>query len=218
MNRYQHTSMYCYPGTDVLKNLYDIKDLSKLELTEKRLVSKQLFKLQENPIAGGFDLGHLQKIHKFIFKEIYPFAGKLRNEGISKGTTHFAAPEHLKSYANNQFKMLKQEKKLSGLEFDSFVERMSYYMAEINMIHPFREGNGRTQREFFRELALYNGFVIEWENVNKEELMTAAKRSVVNEKAYIDLFNKIIVNQEPNETLMNQYRQKIRRSMDQLEL
>lgn len=99
--------------------------------------------LQDHPIADQqWDLNHLQKIHQYIFQDVYPFAGKVRTEQIGKGDFRFASPLYIESEADRVFQELKTEKYLIGLRKNVFCERMAYYFSEINVLHPFREGNG----------------------------------------------------------------------------
>jgi cell filamentation protein len=82
---YQFDSKYCYPGNDVLINIPGLRDQKQLEAYERMVTADRLRMLELRPLKGNFDLKHLCQIHKFIFKDIYPFAGELRNEEISKG-------------------------------------------------------------------------------------------------------------------------------------
>lgn len=118
------------------------------------------------------------KIHKYIFEDIYPFSGKTRNENISKGSPLFCNCEYICENFEQLHTQLKKENFLKGLEINKFPERLAYYMTELNMIHPFREGNGRAIREYIRYLALASGYVIHWDSVDKEQLLDAMIMSV----------------------------------------
>lgn len=214
MSKYQSNSIYFYPGTNVLKNKQGIKDQHALESYERQIASDNIILLAKKPIQGNFSLGHMKKIHKFIFSSIYPFAGEVRQEGISKGNTHFAHPNHIDAAAKEIFSELKAERFLKGKSFDEFCERASYYYTEVNMLHPFREGNGRTQRELFRVLGLRNGFNINWNLVGGEELVNASIESVLDETAFKPIFSKVVTNELPDKALIREYK----RSLDQLEL
>lgn len=217
MSRYQNRSIYFYPSTNVLQNKFEIHDEQTLEKFERQIVANKLLDLIKNPIVGDFNLSHLKKIHRALFGVIYPFAGQIRLEGISKGNTHFAQPNYIEAYANSIFNEMKSEKHLSNLPFEEFCIRSSYYMAELNIIHPFREGNGRTQREFFRLLSMKNGFNIEWNLIEKDEMLKASIKSVLDEKAFVPIFKKIITNEEPDQSLIKTCKRIIRKS-DDLEL
>lgn len=185
-------SIYCYEGTSILINNYNIKDQDLLESLESDLTRKNLARISLNPIKGNFDLKHLQKIHKAIFKDIYPFAGKIRNEMISKDGMPFAFPLYISSNANRLFDELKSDNYLVNMPFDKFISRLAYYMSEINVIHPFREGNGRTNREFIRLLALNCKYEIDWENISKEDLLKASIESVKDTKLLEYAIKRII--------------------------
>lgn len=156
-------NIYCYPGTDVLKNKFDIRDKTKLDAVERDLTALRIKELviNTNIINYSFDLKHLQKLHKYIFQDVYEWAGSLRTIRISKGIM-FAYPENIKSEANKYFKMLKSENYLKNLSVDKFCDRLAFYKAEINMLHPFREGNGRVIREFIRTLAYNSGYELKF--------------------------------------------------------
>ena len=96
----------------------------------------------EFPIKGKFDLRHLQSIHQFIFSDIYDWAGELRTVNIAKGN-QFCNHQYLETYADGIIKKLKTEKMLTVLPLSMIPERLAYYLGEINVLHPFREGNGR---------------------------------------------------------------------------
>lgn len=207
---------YCYPNTDVLINLYNERDQKKLDVIEINHTLHRLAELYNAPITGAFGLKHLQKIHKHIFQDVYPFAGELRTVNISKNGQGFAPCLHLSTYAKDVFKQLKQEKHLKGLTKEEFCKRLSYYFTEVNMIHPFREGNGRAQREFFRVLAAKNGYELDWSLVTKNEMLEASIKGRLDEESFVPLFEKSIINNEPNLELMKEF--KVRQQSNELEL
>ena len=169
---------YVYPGTNVLKNLADIQDFKELETFEASVTYARLRELHEHPLSGFFDTSHLQRIHRYIFQDVYAWAGELRSVDLSKpGEVWFARPEYIKPTLDQLGKKLAEENHLRGLEKDSFVTRGAYYWGEVNAIHPFREGNGRTQREFVRELGLQAGYAIEWSRITPEEIRNASVQS-----------------------------------------
>ena len=125
--------VYCYPGTNVLINHFGIKDPAKLEAFEGDITALRLKELIQNPIAGSFDLKHLRDIHRYIFQDIYPWAGELRTVRISKGIM-FAYPENIEAQGNSYFNMLKEEKYLANMPFAIFCERLAYYKSEIKSV------------------------------------------------------------------------------------
>jgi len=180
-------STYFYENSDVFVNYFDIRDQNILTKIETDITLNRISELSANPIKGRFGLTHLLRIHKYIFEDIYPFAGKTRNESISKGTTLFCNCEYIYESFEQVYLKLKKENFLKHLEINLFSDRLAYYMAEINMIHPFREGNGRAIREYIRCLALANSLIINWSLVDKEHLLDAMIVSV--NKDYSSLKN-----------------------------
>ena len=162
--------------TDVLINKLDIRDLDKLHIFERKLTMLRLLELLDKPINGKFDFKHLQAIHAYIFQDVYDWAGKVRTVDIAKGNM-FCNVRFISSQADVIFSGLKEEHYLAGLDEDMFIKRLAYYFSEINALHPFREGNGRSQREFIRSLALKNGYLIYFDRVSEEEMLLASQKS-----------------------------------------
>ena len=171
-------STYFYKNSDIFINYFDVRDEKILTQIETDITLNRISELSANPIKGRFGLTHLLRIHKYIFGDIYPFAGKTRNVNISKGTTPFCSCEYISESFEQIYSQLKKENYLKQLEINIFSESLAYYMSEINMIHPFREGNGRTIREYIRCLALANGYVINWNLLDQEHLLNAIIMSV----------------------------------------
>ena len=146
-------SKCCYPGTNVLINKADIKDFKELENIDRLQTTYVLSKLYLEPIKGNFDIEHLKAIHKVLFNELYPFAGEFRFENISKDGIPFCRPEIIYMYLNNLLKEMKNQSTKITTE-EELVHFLAYFYSEINLVHPFREGNGRTLREFLREYVL----------------------------------------------------------------
>ncbi|WP_341279987.1 Fic family protein [Paenibacillus sp. FSL H8-0537] len=119
-------------------------------------------------------------IHKFIFKDIYPFAGKLREEEIAKDNFRFANVRFIASQTDQLLEELKSENLLKSLSFEALVEKVAYYLTELNVLHPFREGNGRTQREFIRLLVLESNYYIDFTLVNPALMLKAMIESPYN--------------------------------------
>ena len=173
-------SIYCYKESDVLVNKFDIRDNKKLEEIERKIVLAKLYELRQNNRIGDFDVNHFVGIHKFLFEDIYPFAGLFRTENIAKGNFSFAEWEYIEDELKRILDQLKEENYLQNLDREMFIKRLSYYMAELNVLHPFREGNGRTIREFIRQLAYKNGYVLNLKNIKPKDMLDACIRSVVD--------------------------------------
>ncbi|WP_070356543.1 Fic/DOC family protein [Pseudomonas lutea] len=165
---------YTYPGSDVLRNCLEIKDQDQLDTVESSFAAIRAAELESKPIAGSFDLKHLKDTHRHLFGDVYEWAGELRQVDISKGNTRFANVGYLEGAGQKLFSQLAKENHLRGLSPDKLSERLGDYLGEINVLHPFREGNGRTQREFIGQLARENGYRINWAGVSKSEMVNAS--------------------------------------------
>ena len=148
-------SIYCYPNSNTLVNKLDIHDKKKLATVEKKLVLLKLYTLMQNKNIANFDIHHFLSIHKFLFDDIYPFAGKIRSEDIAKDNFRFAKWEYIEDQLRELFDKLAKDD-LKNLSKKEISKKLAYYMSELNVLHPFREGNGRTIREFIRQLAFVN--------------------------------------------------------------
>ena len=177
MSRYSSHDDYTDPATGVLKNRLGITDEATLETTEAQFVAQRSHELVQDPIPGAFDLPHLQAIHRHLFGDLYDGAGQLRTVDVTKDTSRFAHHAYLERAAAPIFRELAQENHLRGLEPAAFSERAGYYLAEMNALHPFREGNGRAQREFLSQLARENDYAIAWEQITQADMLDASRRS-----------------------------------------
>ena len=180
-------SIYCYPDSNVLKNKLNIRDNKLLKTAEEEITLIKQMELLKNPIKGNFSKTHLMNIHKFIFEDIYPFAGKIRREQISKADTMFYPPNLIDRELDKVFAKIKEKNMLKETDEEKVFDNLAYVMAELNIIHPFREGNGRTIREFIRLMAKRMGYDLNWGNVDKEELLEASILSVDDYKVLIKI-------------------------------
>lgn len=157
-----------------LKNKLNITSSSELAREEERISKKKAIELFEKGILDNFDTisyKTLFEIHKYLFNEIYDFAGQLRTVNIAKGNFRFASVMYLES-------ALEKIDKMPQSDFDEIIEKY----IEMNIAHPFREGNGRSMRIWLdlilkKELHL----VIDWSKVNKEDYLLAMERSSVKD-------------------------------------
>lgn len=187
-------SIYCYEGTNTLVNKLDIKDSKLLEEYEKTTVALKLLSLEKQGISGNFDITHFSNIHRFLFDEIYLFAGLFRTENIAKDNFRFAEWEYIESELNKLLDNLKSENYLQNLDKQTLAERLAYYTAELNVLHPFREGNGRTTREFIRQLALKNNYYLNFNSVSSTELLNASIKSVIDTTDLANIIFKCLEN------------------------
>lgn len=173
-------SVYCYKGTNTLVNKLNIKDPVALDNYETSIVAIKLMALEKQGITGNFDVKHFTGIHKFLFEDIYPFAGLFRTENIAKDYFQFAEWEYIESELFRLLNELKNENFLEGLPKEDFAKRLAYYWSELNVLHPFREGNGRATREFLRQLALKNNYILNIQNVDSKEFLEASIKSIID--------------------------------------
>ncbi len=172
---------YLIPGTDVLKNKLGLRNATELGRAERLLTADRLVELAREPVVGGFDLAHLQRIHRAIFQDVYEWAGDLREIDIAKGAIRFASTAHLESSAADIFRQLERDNQLQGLPKREFATAAAECLASVNALHPFREGNGRAQREFFRELAARAGFHLDWSRTNAKDIVQASIAGMVGD-------------------------------------
>ena len=153
------------PVTGVLYNKLGLGTAAELEAAEREITHSALILLDETPVPASYDLPHLRAIHKRIFGDIYEWAGQLRTVAIAKGAM-FCLPQYIESSSTVIFRELRGEEFLGGLGRDAFIRRLAYFLGEVNALHPFREGNGRTQRAFFGQLARDAGYTLAWQHLD----------------------------------------------------
>lgn len=175
---YEFDKYYCYPNTNVLINKLDIHDAEELKKAEREITSIRIANAKINKIPGKFDFNHLKNIHRYIFQDIYIWAGETRKVNIAKGNM-FCSYEFIEDNANSIFKKLKREKFINETTEKEVPISLAYYLSEINAVHPFREGNGRTQRLFIEYLAEEIGYTIDFSKVSKEEMIQASAESFI---------------------------------------
>jgi len=171
---YEGADFYCYPGTTILINKFSIKDSEKLEEIERKITAAKAVGFESNPIKGDFSLDYLCSIHHFLFCDLYDWAGKIRvGDFMFKGDSMFFRACHIEQGFMDFHNKLLKENFLKGLTKNEFCQRLSYFMGELNALHPYREGNGRTSRIFFKQLATDVGYNLKFSNAAKEELLNA---------------------------------------------
>ena len=158
----------------VLENKLGITTSSELAREEERISKKKALQLFTNVYLDSLEVGKfsaLAKIHEFLFEEIYDFAGKIRDINIAKGNFRFAPVMYLNAALENIDKMPQSN-------FDEIIEKY----VEMNVAHPFREGNGRSTR-IWLDLILKKelGFVVDWSKVDKEDYLLAMERSPIKD-------------------------------------
>lgn len=163
----------CYENTTCLINKFDIRDEEKLKKVEADITFAKATILESNPISDKFDLEHYKAIHRFLFEDIYVWAGSFRTVDMAKKGTSFCSEDQLDDVAKNCFDRLAENNLFSDLDRDEFVDAVVDFYCVTNMLHPFREGNGRTQRIFISQLIHHNGYDFDFSDIDSDDLMIA---------------------------------------------
>ena len=171
-----------------LENKFGIKNSAELARKEERISKKKAVELFENGMLENLEAGKFQtlcEIHKYLFDDIYDFAGKIRTVNISKGNFRFAPLMYLEAAIENIDKMPQNT-------FDEIVEKY----VEMNIVHPFREGNGRSMRIWLdMMLKKQNGQVVDWSKIEKEDYLMAMERSPIKDIEIKYILNAALTDQ-----------------------
>lgn len=162
---------YVYPGTHVLKNLLGITSGRRLATLERRLTAARA---DQGLPTGKFDYAHYKSIHHHLFQDVYEWAGKPRTVNLAKGGSPFCRVEFIDGQMNKLFADMRAEKFLAGHDFAHVARRAAYFIIELNAVHPFREGNGRTQHAFLGLLLARAGHPRDLSRANPHTLLQAA--------------------------------------------
>lgn len=160
----------CYPGTTVLKNKLDLH--SQAELDEFEL-AVSLTRADEPWPSGTLDYDHYRALHHHLFQDVYEWAGRPRTIRIGKEGNWFCYPEYIAQHMQDIFRELKQTSYLVGLPRNEFAEQAAHVLAEINAVHPFREGNGRTQLALLSILTENAGLSFDDDALDRDRVIQA---------------------------------------------
>jgi cell filamentation protein len=165
---------YCYPGTSVLINLLDLRDQAALDAFEADASAER----SSQPLPGGrLGYRHYLAVHQHLFGDVYAWAGQIRKVRIAKQGHAFCYPEHIDREMRRLFADLETRKQLSGKDAATFATQAAHFLAELNAIHPFREGNGRTQLSFFMVLAERAGHPLAFGRCEPQAMLAAMIKS-----------------------------------------
>lgn len=170
-----------YSQDGVLKNKFGEKDPKKLEILEKRSTIRGWIKLQNELIATPnlkLDTALIKKIHKNLFEDVYDWAGEYRTVNIVKGKTMFANALYVPAALEDLVTKLNRDITSKSITSNNVSEKLAYYYGELNMIHPFREGNGRTQKIFIEKVADKLGYTLQLEKIDSKKLLEVTIESV----------------------------------------
>jgi len=189
---------YLYPGTDVLRNVAGLRRADQLVAFEIFKTARRSYELLTNPVSGGFNTAHLKAIHQYLFQDVYSWAGEFRTtvlgkaEQLRRPPVWFTPPHLLEHEAERIFESLSRTGLLRGLPRVQFAHQAARLLAEINKLHPFREGNGRTQRIFLNAVAQQAGHQLHFDVVSRERMVQASiKANVGNLSMVTRMFEEI---------------------------
>ncbi len=154
----------------MLKNKLDLRDAGELADFEAEVSDTRS---DEQLPAGDLDFEHFKAVHGHLFQDVYDWAGAIRTVRISKDGSMFCYPENIESEAKKLFTQLEQDNFLKGLSSQQFASESAHFLSELNAIHAFREGNGRTQMSFFLLLAEQAGHSIDFEKFDPAAFLDA---------------------------------------------
>jgi cell filamentation protein len=172
---------YCYPGTSVLKNRRNLRTQEALERFETAITAQRF---NEPMPAGNLTERHYRRVHRHIFGDIYTWAGEYREKvRISKGDSMFCYPEHVPRQMAKLFDDMRRDRNLQGLSAEEFARGAATFLATLNAIHPFRDGNGRSQLAFLSILANTAGHPLHLDRITPPEFLAAMIRSFHGDEA-----------------------------------
>jgi cell filamentation protein len=161
---------YAYRDTNVLKNKAGLRDAAMLEAFELEMSA---LRAQEPLPQGRFGAAHYRAIHRHLFQDVYRWSGRYRTVRTSKQGNPFCYPEHIASNMDRLFERLQAQPFVGKAPFDDFVGAAVSFVGELNAIHPFREGNGRTQLSFLHLVALRAGHQLDMRRLAPETMLPA---------------------------------------------
>ncbi len=165
---------YNYPGSAVLRNRLGIRDPDRLDAIERRLVAQRA---AEGAPAGQFDLAHLRAIHRHLFQDIYDWAGELRTVEIAKGGEQFQFRQFIETGMADVHRRLVKVNFYRNLTADAFAAAAGVILGDVNYVHPFREGNGRTQLHYLEQLAGQAGHLLDLARLEPAAWIEASRQA-----------------------------------------
>ena len=184
---------HCYPGTTVLVNRLGLKSQEALNRAEMMAVSLHAIDIEEEMPQERFTFSFYCRLHARLFGDLYDWAGKLRSVNLTKKGTSFYRADQLERLGSAKFQYLQEMHEFRDLPRAMFVTQVSEFYHDLNMLHPFREGNGRTQRLFFTLLIRRAGYNIDFSCCDMDELMIATIFAAQGVMDYlIDFFDRTI--------------------------
>lgn len=182
---------YLYPGLNVMRNRLNIHQADRLAQAAYALTALRAATLNLGPPARG--LPHLCAIHRHLYQDIFSWAGEIRKVDIYQGDTRFCHFAYIEKEGNSLMQDLEEEGYLAGLEAEAFIARLSHYYCEINVLHPFRIGNGIVQRVFFEQLAIHAGYQLSWQGIEPDIWASANQSGAMGDLTALNaIFAKVV--------------------------
>ncbi|MBE6845420.1 MAG: cell filamentation protein Fic [Ruminococcus sp.] len=187
------TQKDCYPDTTVLINKLGIKDQKMLNVAEIRIVISMTAKIENEISFENVDFDFYKSLHHQLFSDLYEWAGKIRSINISKKGTVFCKSDDIERIGILKFKRLEKLNFLKNLNKEDFVEELTELYNDLNMLHPFREGNGRTLRLFVTLLVRNAGYNISFAECDSDFLMIATIKAAQGDTNLLrEVFSEIV--------------------------
>lgn len=160
----------CYKGADVLKNKAGLRDAALLENFELEMST---LRAGEPLPSGRFGAAHYRAVHRHLFQDVYVWAGRYRRVRTTRQGNAFCYPDHIAASMDGLFARLKAPPFTGGSSFENFVEAAADFLGELNAIHPFRDGNGRSQLAFLYLIAIRAGHRLDLSKVRRFTFLPA---------------------------------------------
>ena len=191
---YDASSENCYPDTTILINKLNIKNEKTLQETERILATQRQLELQDRLVFDIVNFEFYKSLHGYIFQDIYEWAGQTRSINISKKGTSFCPVDNINSVGNAIFNKLNEKGLYKHMPFEQMIDEATDLFDTLNILHPFREGNGRTERLFFSELMKHIGYEIDFDKCDRDLLMISTIYAAQGNKLLLrDFFASNIV-------------------------
>ena len=168
----------CYENSTVLKNKFNIRDAKQLDIMEQSVTSMLIAKAAIEIPFENVDFDFYKNLHKYIFADIYDWAGTVRTVDMSKKGTNFCVADKINERGQRIFQRLSDLNFLKDIKGDAFIVEFTDLYCDLNYLHPFREGNGRTQRLFLSMLVSNLGMSLDFAQIDADYLMIATIKSV----------------------------------------
>jgi cell filamentation protein len=182
-----------YPHTSSLVNYFSIKERAKLRRVEAYMANIRTAEMLTETVQNTYDFDYLKSIHERMFGDVYPSAGMSRTTVAAKRTV-FCSPEYIDSAAEDIFTRLRKDRYLVGLDRETFINDLAFYMGEVEALHPFRDGNGRAARLFFYQLTMNAGYDIDWSLVDADRLLEADISAIDGDyQLLIDVLEEVVI-------------------------